>query len=312
MNKYENTYNIFSVFIITILLLMFTLAYGFNIDDQTIRQAQTETKHIPKLPKPKSHKKLTADEIWGKYFEIYVQSDPDSPQPGFGLYNGLISTCSYIAYTKTPRIIDGMDELYRNLEYPELLERAGIGGRIPLMVYIETDSTANSATVMGYPKKCRFYDLEKAACDVIRKIKFEPAMQNDKVLAARLWITIEFIPNATIDTLYQNESTHDGPFFELPVEPPYPLLSGSWENLWKKAIKKAGKDVNGYTVIRTYIDENGNVLRTKSLRPSTKYPARDEAAISVIRNTKFKPAMLRGKIPVGVWFNIPVIFKMNK
>jgi len=282
-----------------------------NISVESLNSAP-KTLARPKKPKKKRQPvKMTADRIWEKHYEIYVMSDPDLPEPGFGSYNSLIETASRISFSKAPNIIGGMESVYEHLKYPTLLKKMEIGGKIHVMAYVETDSLASSVRIMNYSSKCKFYEFEKAACEAIEKVRFNPAEMKDKLVSSKLYITVEFIPEKDSVETNQVRNEINDLFFGLPVDPPLPLPKGSWEKLWNKAIKKAEKGMKGYTVIRTYIDENGIVLRTRSIRPSPKYPERDEAAISVIKNTKFKPAMLRGEIPVGAWFNIPMIFKLN-
>ena len=265
----------------------------------------------PKIERPFVKRILTAEDIWKRHFEIYVQSDPDLPEPGFGKKHLIEVVQSRVSFSKQPSIFGGPTSIYEKLDYPEFLEKMGISATINVEVTIETDGLASAAEITGYRSKCKFYEFEKAACDVMQKIKFIPAECRDKPVSSRMRIPVEFISNTNLDSSEQIVQDSSGLFFGLPVDPPYPLLAGSWKDLNALAIQKAGPNIKEFTVIRTYIDTSGTVLRAQPIWPSTKYPNRDKAAIEVIKKTKFKPAMLRGKIPVGVWFNIPVIYKLD-
>jgi TonB family protein len=235
-------------------------------------------------------------------------SDPDLPKAGFGSYN----FSPLIESSRTNFPIGGMEAVYENLEYPKLLEEMGIGGSFMIMVRVEMDGSPGSVRIMSYGDKYKYYELEEAACKAVGKAKWEPAMYKDLPIATISYLRFDFISVKAIQANEQIPNENDSLLSGLPVDPPYPLPNASWEDLNERAIKKAGREAKGYTVIRTYIDRTGTVLKTQSIWPRAKTPEWDEAAISVIKNTKFKPAMLRGEIPVGVWFNIPVIFKLNK
>lgn len=67
--------------------------------------------------------------------------------------------------------------------------------------------------------------------------------------------------------------------------------------------------IEGTVIVQTYIDENGNVGETIILKgiPNT---GLNEAAVSAIKRTKWKPALQRDK-KVGVWISIPIIFEIS-
>lgn len=68
-------------------------------------------------------------------------------------------------------------------------------------------------------------------------------------------------------------------------------------------------EIEGQVVIRAGIDENGNVFRTDVLKSLG--GGCTEAAITAIRNTKFRPGFQREK-PVKVQIAVPVMFKLKK
>ena len=296
--------------ILIIGLLFLFVPLSAKVTDQTANAPISSVKHIPKMhPNPKPHIKLTADRIWERHYDIYVVSDPDLPEPGFGSYHLKIFVESSHLYTPGPSIVGGIQAVYKNLEYPDLLEEMEIGGKVTILVFVEADGIPSTIRVKGHST---FYEFDKAACEAVRNVKFNPDKYKEKPLSAELTIPIEFIPREGIDSCHQVPSEMDDLFFGLSVDPPYPLPKGSWEDLWKIIIhSKESQNTKGYTVVRTYIDANGKVTRTRIIRPS-KYPTVDSTAMDTIKKTEFKPAMLRGKIPVGAWFNIPVIYKLDE
>ena len=84
--------------------------------------------------------------------------------------------------------------------------------------------------------------------------------------------------------------------FELDIRPVYPEIA-----------QEAG--IEGTVVVQVFIDKKGRVQDTVILKgiPNT---GLDEAAISAIRKTRFRPAKQRER-PVGVWISIPVNFRLK-
>jgi len=66
--------------------------------------------------------------------------------------------------------------------------------------------------------------------------------------------------------------------------------------------------VEGKVYVVAFIDENGTVNDVKVLKGIG--AGCDEAAIKAIKNTKFKPAMNKGK-PVKVKFSLAITFKLK-
>ncbi|MCK5149243.1 energy transducer TonB [bacterium] len=91
-------------------------------------------------------------------------------------------------------------------------------------------------------------------------------------------------------------------------EPPQPI--GGWSALKKNLIypdiaQKAG--VEGTVSVYAHIDTDGSVLGTRVIQSLT---GCDQAAVTAVTKTKWKPAMQRDQ-PVKVWVMVPVIFKLK-
>ena len=67
--------------------------------------------------------------------------------------------------------------------------------------------------------------------------------------------------------------------------------------------------IEGKVLVRTFIDKHGKPTRTKVIESPSKML--DQAAIDVVNKTVFTPAINNGT-PVGIWFEIPIEFKLNK
>lgn len=94
-------------------------------------------------------------------------------------------------------------------------------------------------------------------------------------------------------------------------EPPVPIggISAIRKNIiYPKIAMEAG--VEGVVIIQVFIDKKGRVKETIVMKgiPGS---GLNEAAMSAIRNTRFKPAKQRDRA-IGVWMSIPVNFKLNK
>ena len=98
------------------------------------------------------------------------------------------------------------------------------------------------------------------------------------------------------------------PMFFAYDEAPVPI--GGWGELQKNLLyppmaQKA--NVEGKVIVNAEIDEEGNVGRTWILKSLV---GCDEAAVTAIRKTKWKPAMQRDQ-PVRVRVAITVVFELN-
>ena len=88
-------------------------------------------------------------------------------------------------------------------------------------------------------------------------------------------------------------------------DPPQPL--SDIRPVYPEIAQEAG--IEGTVVVQVFIDKKGRVQATVILKgiPNT---GLDEAAISAIRKTRFRPAKQRER-PVGVWISIPVNFRLK-
>ena len=92
----------------------------------------------------------------------------------------------------------------------------------------------------------------------------------------------------------------------IPYDDPPQLLSDI-RPVYPEIAQEAG--IEGTVVVQVFIDKKGRVQDTVILKgiPNT---GLDEAAISAIRKTRFRPAKQRER-PVVVWISIPVNFRLK-
>lgn len=115
------------------------------------------------------------------------ESNPveDLPPPPAGVVADVRERPVFIARDVEPRLKnrEEMATLLRRL-YPPMLKEAGVGGRVVLWVFVETDGTAGVCQIhqsSGYPA------LDAAAEQIAEQMRFEPALSRDKPVG--VWIS---------------------------------------------------------------------------------------------------------------------------
>lgn len=66
--------------------------------------------------------------------------------------------------------------------------------------------------------------------------------------------------------------------------------------------------IEGNVTVRALVDKNGRVVDTRI--DDSDHKALEEAAIDAVKKTPFTPA-IQNKMPVAVWIQIPVVFRLN-
>ncbi|MBN1300440.1 MAG: energy transducer TonB [Melioribacteraceae bacterium] len=117
---------------------------------------------------------------------------------------------------------------------------------------------------------------------------------------------VEAPPPPPVD---EEEDEAEPVFFVAVEEMPEPI--GGIEGIQKKIVypeiaKRAG--VQGRVFVKAFVDENGNVSKVELIKGIG--AGCDEAAITAVQQTKFKPGKQRGK-PVKVQVTVPVLFKLQ-
>ncbi len=194
--------------------------------------------------------------------------------------------------------------------YPVIVRITGISGIVLLII-----------TFLLFPRITNKVELEEEIQIIIEQIDIPQTEQFDRPPPpARPSVPVESESEDIADDVTLEEFTLDefdawdapppppeGPRVKfIPYDdPPVPLRP--IKPKYPEIAQEAG--IEGTVVVQVFVDEKGRVKETVILKgiPNT---GLDEAAISAIRKTRFRPAKQRER-PVGVWISIPVNFRLK-
>ena len=207
-------------------------------------------------------------------------------------------------------MLSGQAILPIKFKYPIIIRLATLGG-VLLLIF----------TFLIYPRYLGNLDLEDVE---LQEILIENIPQTQQIERppppARPSVPVESEDEDLADDLTIEETDldnfeawdappppPDGPRVKfIPYDdPPQPL--SNIRPVYPEIAQEAG--IEGTVVVQVFIDKRGRVKDTLILKgiPNT---GLDEAAISAIRKTRFRPAKQRER-PVGVWISIPVNFRLK-
>ena len=89
---------------------------------------------------------------------------------------------------KMPEIKGGIQELVKNIKYPESAKQEGIEGKVFVKANVDVAGNVESAEVVKSVSK----DLDEAAISAIKSTKFIPGEKNGKFVIAEVVIPIHF------------------------------------------------------------------------------------------------------------------------
>jgi TonB family protein len=87
-----------------------------------------------------------------------------------------------------PEIIGGIEVIHKNITYPESAKDDGIGGTVYLFAYIDTEGNVAHVEVAKGVRD----DLDLAAIEAVKPVKFKPAMNDGVPVGIRVSIPIHF------------------------------------------------------------------------------------------------------------------------
>ncbi|MCF7832039.1 MAG: TonB family protein [Candidatus Marinimicrobia bacterium] len=188
---------------------------------------------------------------------------------------------------------------------------------VVLFVYLfpkfDRDSQIQKETVIEFIQSEEIPQIELQEMQAPQQRPSIPVMSEDEEISEDFTIDdMDFDDYEAIDAPPPPPSDGTGIVVEFIAydEPPTPIggqAAISRNTIYPEIAKEAG--IEGQVVVQAFINENGVVEHCLILKgmPGT---GLDEAAISAIKKTKFKPAKQRDR-NVGVWISIPVTFKLN-
>lgn len=220
-----------------------------------------------------------------------------------------------------PEIIGGFKSIIDNLVYPKSAKEAGKQGT----VFVEAVVGKSGDVVVVNVKKGVDKELDYAAVNAIKKIKFTPGKIKGKAVNVQLIIPIKFAldnQSSKRDNLHLHgdaggtDKKETIPFSE-PEEGvllnadvmPEPI--GGIANILKDLVypEEATKNkIEGKVLVSFIVDEKGNVTKPTVIR-GIGYGC-DEAAVKALSTARFTPGKENGKT-VKVKLVLPIMFKLN-
>lgn len=234
---------------------------------------------------------------------------------------------AYTAVEQMPAFPGGDEALVKyisgNLRYPKSAKEFGKEGRVIVRFVVGDDGGISNVQVLrGFDKDC-----DDEAVRVVRMMpKWTPGKQSGRNVPVYFTIPIvyklsgnkkENLPPGTPNlntTIAIEKNTVTGIYTVVEKMPVYPggdqaLMKFILGNLkYPESAKNAG--IQGRTIIRFVVDENGEVKNPEVLRGLDK--ACDDEAIRVIKlMPKWQPGMQSGK-NVPVYFTMPIVYRLSK
>ena len=95
----------------------------------------------------------------------------------------------YLAFAqKMPEPANGMAEIYKNITYPRVAQKAGVQGKVFVLCFIDEEGNVNDVKVIrGIGAGC-----DEAAVEAIKNVKFNPGENEGKPVKVKLSLAIIF------------------------------------------------------------------------------------------------------------------------
>lgn len=94
----------------------------------------------------------------------------------------------FVPFEKGPKLIGGLESLYKQIEYPRKARLAGIEGTVIVQFIVNRQGKVTGAEVIrGIGGGC-----DNEALRVVKKMKFEPARQRERYVPVKMNIPIKF------------------------------------------------------------------------------------------------------------------------
>ncbi|MHB1687845.1 MAG: energy transducer TonB [Ignavibacteriaceae bacterium] len=102
---------------------------------------------------------------------IYAQEDP------------------YLPYAQVmPQPVGGIESIYKKISYPEMAKKAGLEGKVYLLIYINEKGTVDNVKILkGIGGGC-----DEAAENGVKEVKFTPGKQNGVPVKVKLSLPVTF------------------------------------------------------------------------------------------------------------------------
>jgi protein TonB len=101
----------------------------------------------------------------------------------------LLQEDPYLPFAEVmPEMVGGISSVYKKINYPDIARKAGVQGKVYVMVLInERGGVDKVKVVKGIGAGC-----DEAAVEAIKKAKFTPAKNNGVAVKSKLSLPIQF------------------------------------------------------------------------------------------------------------------------
>jgi protein TonB len=87
-----------------------------------------------------------------------------------------------------PSPVGGMESIYKHISYPEIAKKAGVSGKVYLLVYVNEKGGVDQVKIVrGLGAGC-----DEAAMDGVRAARFSPGKNNGSAVKVKLSLAIIF------------------------------------------------------------------------------------------------------------------------
>ncbi len=224
------------------------------------------------------------------------------------LFLALAFNCLFASENDTKKFTDPIILESNRLEYPDNLRQVGIEGTVLISTEIMADGTVANCKILK-SLMCGKDGLDEYTLSNIKKWKFAPFLHNDQPVDVITTLSVNYkksekrasVQFCSPDTISLKAESGDfdvSPVRLKTIQPQYPEIS-----------KKYG--LQGRVILEIEILDNGDIGEVE-VRKSVHsgHGGLDEAAVTAVKQWKFKPAQRKGK-PVSCWVAFPVDFKLD-
>ncbi|MBN1967794.1 MAG: energy transducer TonB [Candidatus Delongbacteria bacterium] len=206
--KYSRISDIIAIVVLLIFTAIFTFHHRFEevkIVDNTDNVVQIEIEQVEitrqevKTVKPKKvfvpvavedEEELDEDQEIDIDISDFNMDDPPPPPPAFIESVEDDEIIDFFAVQQPPEIIGGLDQLYKNLDYPEMARKLGKDGNVILKFICSKDGVpVNIQILRESPKDMGFGEAAKKA---LSQCRFKPGMQRDKPVSVSMKQPVKF------------------------------------------------------------------------------------------------------------------------
>lgn len=200
-------YTVFWEIGLVVVLLIFIIAMKVDLQgadsniDLTQEQEVVEMKEVvqteqkkkpPPPPQPQVPVEVPNDEVIDEQdinLDSELNLDEPLPEPPEQTSEGDKEEDFFVAVEEQPKLIGGIGELQKKVEYPPRCRRAGIEGRVTVQFIVNTDgSIVEPNVIRGIGGGC-----DEAAIEAIKQYaKFTPGRQRGKPVRVQMSLPIRF------------------------------------------------------------------------------------------------------------------------